>query len=73
MDDRNINAFGDIIKKKGRGPGRKPRKVHVSFRLDKVVYNALVERCGDEWRNDLNDLLHKILVDRTVVDPRKKE
>lgn len=73
MDDRNINAFGDRIKKKGRGPGLKPRKVHLSLRLDKIVYDALMKRCGDAWRTDINDLLHKILVEGTIVDPRQKE
>jgi uncharacterized protein (DUF4415 family) len=46
-------------KRRGRGPGKKPRKVHVSARLEADVYNWLLSMYGKEWRGAINTLLRQ--------------
>jgi len=62
MDDRNINAFGDVIKKRrARGIGRKPPKRHISIRMDKEICDAMLRKYGEHWRRHINAALRDSL------------
>ena len=47
--------------KKLRGQGKKPRKVHVSLRLDKDLHDAIIKKYGKEWRVGITTVLRKHL------------
>lgn len=50
--------MNETIKKKTRGLGKKPRKVHVSLRIDAEIYQWLEETYPNPY-NGIKSILHK--------------
>jgi uncharacterized protein (DUF4415 family) len=50
--------MNEPVKKRTRGPGKKPRKSHVSLRIDAEVYKWLEETYPNPY-NGIKAILHK--------------
>jgi uncharacterized protein (DUF4415 family) len=51
------------LKPRGRGPNKhRPAKIHISFRIEKVLVEKLKALYAEAWRQHINEHLRKSLM-----------